>query len=219
MTTLLDPVSLGPPDFVRDQWGRPLIVPPVGGRPRPYTRASSAAKTVEDTYNLELWARRNVAYGMARDQSLVARVLALGGEPSSWTMDTKKACNEMCTDATAVALAHRAADIGTAVHRMTEMLDRGQPVDAGPWEADLEAYVNTLIDAGLAVLDGHIECRLVCDELEVAGSGRPHPDPRHRRGQPDRRHQDGRDGRLRRPGLGGAARRLRPRCALRPRGR
>ena len=85
-------------------------------------------------------------------------------------METKKACNEVCTDATAVALAHRAADIGTAVHRMTECLDRGQPVDAGPWEPDIEAYVNTLIDAGLAVLDGHIECRLVCDELEVAGS-------------------------------------------------
>ena len=40
MTTLVDPVALGPPDFVRDQWHRPLIIPPDGGKPRPYTRAS-----------------------------------------------------------------------------------------------------------------------------------------------------------------------------------
>src|SRR6478752_2935322 len=56
-----------PVDFFRDQWGRPLVVPAGGDRPRPYTRSSSAAKTIEDTYNLEMWARRNVAFGMARD--------------------------------------------------------------------------------------------------------------------------------------------------------
>jgi len=168
VSTLADPVALGPPDFVRDQWQRPLIVPPDGGRPRPYMRASAAAKTVEDTYNLELWARRNVAFGMARDHSLVARVLALGGDPSTWDLDTKKACNEIVEDAAGVALAHRAADVGTALHRMTELVDRGQAVDAGPWQGDLEAYVNTLIEARLTVVE--VECRLVCDELEMAGT-------------------------------------------------
>ena len=105
---------------------------------------------------------------MARDQSLVARVLALGGEPSSWTLDTKKQCNADLRGRHPVALAHRAADIGTAVHRMTEMLDRGQPVEAGPWEPDIEAYVNALIEAELSVAE--VECRLVCDDLEMAGT-------------------------------------------------
>ena len=46
---------------------------------------SSAAKTIEDVYNLEMWARRcNVAYGMGRDQSLVARAARCGGDPSTW---------------------------------------------------------------------------------------------------------------------------------------
>ena len=215
MTTLADPVVLGPPDFVRDQWGRPLVIPPDGGNPRPYTRSSSAAKTVEDTYNLELWARRNVAYGMAKDRSLIARVLALGGDPSTWDLATKKACNAIVEDAAAVALAHRAADIGTAVHRMTEMLDRGQPVDAGPYEADLEAYVERprrrRVDRGR----GRVPPR-----LRRPGDGRHRrPDPAQRLAPLHRRHQDRRDGRLRRARLGGAARRLRPRPALRPRHR
>ena len=166
--TLTAPTTLGPPDFERDQWGRPLIVPADGGRPRPYTRASSAAKTVEDTFNLELWARRNVAFGMARDNSLVARVLALGGDPSTWDLAVKKQANQIVEDASGVALSHRAADIGTALHRLTEMLDRGDRVPAGPYEADLEAYVNALITAGLSVVE--VECRLVCDELEMAGT-------------------------------------------------
>ena len=79
MTTFADPVAT---DFVRDQWMRPLVVPVGGGRPIPYTRASAAAKTVEDTYQLELWARRNIVFGMSRDPSLIARTIALGGDPS-----------------------------------------------------------------------------------------------------------------------------------------
>ena len=105
---------------------------------------------------------------MARDNSLVARVLALGGDPSTWDLAVKKQANQIVEDASGVALSHRAADIGTALHRLTEMLDRGDRVPAGPYEADLEAYVNTLIQAGLTVVE--VECRLVCDELEMAGT-------------------------------------------------
>jgi hypothetical protein len=159
-----------PVDFTRDQWGRPLVVPATGGRPRPYTRSSSAAKTIEDTYNLELWARRNVAFGMARDPSLIARVLAVGGDPGSWDDVAKKAVNRIHEDAATVAQAHKGADIGTAVHRLTEMLDRGQPFHAGPYEADLTAYTNALIEARLFADERFVECRLVCDALEMAGT-------------------------------------------------
>ena len=167
MTTFADPVAT---DFVRDQWGRPLIIPVGGGKPVPYTRFSSAAKTVEDTYNIQKWDRRNRAYGMAHDSSLVARILALGGHPSTWDQATKAKANEISDLAADVALAHKAADIGSAVHRMTEIVDRGQPLIAGPYEADIEAYVNALIAAGFEVDPLYIECRLVCDELQMAGS-------------------------------------------------
>lgn len=167
--TLLDPTTVVD-DYDRDQWGRPLIVPEGGGKRVPYTRASAAAKTIEDTYNLELWARRNVAFGMARDPSLVARVLALGGDPSTWDQPTKAKANQIHTAAAEVALAHKAADIGTALHRMTEIIDRNEPLIAGPYEADIEAYVNAIAAAGYVVDARWIECRMVCDALLMAGS-------------------------------------------------
>jgi hypothetical protein len=159
-----------PVDFIRDQWGRPLVVPAGGDRPRPYTRSSSAAKTIEDTYNLELWARRNVAFGMARDASLVARVLAAGGDPSRWDTPAKRAVDRIVEDASTIAQAHKGADIGTALHRLTELVDRDMDIVAGPYEADVNAYVNALIDAGLTVDPRYVECRLVCDALEMAGT-------------------------------------------------
>jgi hypothetical protein len=164
------PLDDDPPvlDFKRDRWGRPLIVPAKGGKAKPYTRSSSAAKTIEDTYNLELWARRNVAFGMAVDASLVARVLAIGGDPGSWNESQRKAVAQVVTDAENAAQAHKAADIGSAVHKLTERVDLGEIVPAGPYEADIQAYVNALIVAGLAVT--HVECRMVCDSLEMAGT-------------------------------------------------
>jgi hypothetical protein len=159
-----------PLDFKRDRWGRPLIVPAGGGKAKPYTRSSSAAKTVEDHWNLEMWARRGVAYGMAHDTSLVARVLAVGGDPGSWNQAQKNAVNVIHEDAQKVAQAHKAADIGTAVHNLTEQLDRGEIVHAGPYEPDLQAYVNALVAAGLSCRPEWVECRMVCDKLEMAGT-------------------------------------------------
>jgi ferredoxin len=186
--TLLDPAT-EPVDFPRDRWQRPLIIPPNGpliilpngGKPVPYTRASSAAKTVEDHWNLEMWARRNVVFGMSRDASLVARALAVGGDPSTWDMPTKRLVDKIHEDAAGVAQANKGADIGTAVHRLTERLDRGEAVHAGPYEPDLEAYANALIAAGLTVVD--VECRMVCDSLKLAGTADrivKTPDGRHR---------------------------------------
>jgi hypothetical protein len=163
--TLLDPAVT---DFPRDQWGRPLIIPDGGGKPIPYTRASSAAKTVEDTYNLELWARRGHAYGFAHDASLIARVLAIGGNPATWDQTAKSAVDKIVVAAAAVAQAHKGADIGSAVHTLTERRDRGEQVEAGPYQPDLDAYTNALIAAGLTVVD--IECRMVCDSLLMAGT-------------------------------------------------
>jgi hypothetical protein len=169
VSTLTDPAT-EVLDFVRDQWGRPLIVPVGGGKPIAYTRASAAAKTVEDTFNLEMWARRNVVFGMARDPSLVARVIALGGDPSTWDKAKKNAANKIHEAAAEVALANKAADIGTAVHRMTEIVDRNLPLIAGPYEADIAAYVNAVAAAGFDIDPRWIECRMVCDELLTAGT-------------------------------------------------
>ncbi|HEY7821440.1 MAG TPA: hypothetical protein VIG24_01330 [Acidimicrobiia bacterium] len=168
--TLQDLADLGHADFTRDRWGRPLIEPKGGGKPKPYTRSSSAAKTIEDTFNLELWQRRNIAYGMAQDSSLVARVLAVGGTPSEWDQAAKKQINDICEAAAAVAQAHKAADIGTALHAMVEQVNLGKEVQAGPYEADLAAYRRAIADMGWTINPEFVECRMVCDSLQMAGT-------------------------------------------------
>lgn len=158
-----------PPDFKRDQWGRPHIMQADGKR-KGYTRCSSAAKTVEDTFNLEKWARRNIAYGLAYDSSLVARVIAIGGEPSTWGKTEKDAVNAILEAADGVAKAHKRADIGTAVHHLTHRLDRGETVNGGPYQADLDAYWDTMNEANIVAEECFIECRMVNDDLEMAGT-------------------------------------------------
>lgn len=165
--TLIDPPQAAA-DFHRDRWGRPLVIPAGETKPVPYTRSSSAAKTIEDTYNLELWARRNIVFGLSRDASLVARALAVGGDPTSWDQPTKQLVNKIAEDAATVAQAHKGADIGTALHTLTERLDLGEAVIGGPYQADLDAYRAALVAAGLT--STHVECRMVCDALKLAGT-------------------------------------------------
>lgn len=168
--TFDDPATIiEPKDFKRDRWGRPHIMQPDGKRIA-YTRCSSAAKTIEDTYNLERWDNRNIAFGMSYDASLVARVLAIGGDPASWNKDEKDAVNDIVEAARSVAKAHKAADIGTAVHRLTHRIDRGEDVHGGPYQADLDAYRAAMTAAGLTCHPEWIECRMVNDELRMAGT-------------------------------------------------
>jgi hypothetical protein len=157
-------------DFKRDRWGRPLIEPKGGGKPLPYTRSSSAAKTIEDTFNLELWMRRNIVYGMAHDTSLIARTLAIPGGPSDWDQKQKKAINDICEAAAQVAQASKAADIGTALHAMVEQVNLGQRVNAGAYARDLEAYEEAIAQMGWSIHPDHVECRMVCDTLQMAGT-------------------------------------------------
>jgi len=157
-------------DFRRDRWGRLLIVPADGGKAIPYQRSSSAVNPVEDHWNLEMWARGNIVYGTAHDQSLIARVLAVGGNPGTWTREQKQVIRQIHEDAQQVAQAHKAANIGTAIHSLTEALDRGEPVASGLYQADLDAYRTTLDAAGFTCHPEWVECRMVCDELEMAGT-------------------------------------------------
>src|SRR5688500_16117018 len=116
----VDPIAT---DFQRDGNNRPRIVGP-DGKPASYARSSGAAKTIEDTFNLDTYDRRLVAYGVTHAASLQARVLAVGGNPGTWGKAEKAEVDAIVADARTAAKAHRAADIGTAVHKMTEKIDR-----------------------------------------------------------------------------------------------
>ena len=64
-------------EIPRDRWGRPLIIPPEGGEPVPYNRASGVGKTLDDLNNLMAWKARKVAEGLVRRPDLLTGVAGL----------------------------------------------------------------------------------------------------------------------------------------------
>lgn len=156
-------------DFRRDGYGRPIIGQP-SGKPIAYTRSSTAAKAIEDDYNLNQWSQRNVAFGVSHDPSLVARVLAVGGSPAEWGKDEKAKVGEVVEAAHTMAKAHARADIGTAVHKMSEDDDRGKPITPGAYLGDIEAYRERKATLGIITHAEWVECRMVSDILRMAGT-------------------------------------------------
>lgn len=147
-------------DIPRDRWGRPLIAPADGGKPVPYTRVSTLAKTLDDKTALTKWKQRQVVIGLGVRPDLVAVAGAIKN-------DDRK-LDELVETAMTAAESERAANIGTALHAMSEAVDADTPLDHFPAEFrdDLAAYK--------AALDGiHMvasEMFVVTDEVQAAGT-------------------------------------------------
>lgn len=144
----------------RDHLGRPLIVPPEGGRAVPYTRCTTFAGTIEDEYGLTRWKQRMTAIGVASRPDLMLSVNA--------HRDDKKALDGFVRDAMDAAKAGVAASIGTSLHKLTEYVDRNEPLPPVPDEyvADLLAYREAM--ARLKVTG--IERFTVLDDLRIGGT-------------------------------------------------
>jgi hypothetical protein len=146
----------------RDRWGRYLVVPPDGGKPVGYTRATTISKTLDDTSSLMAWGERMTAIGLARRPDILAQIDA--------ELD-KNALNKLCTAAKEAGGATIRRDLGTALH---SILERSwtepdyQPPKAHV--ADVEAVHRALCDAGLSVVDGMNERIVVHDRHKVAGT-------------------------------------------------
>lgn len=151
-------------DIPRDRWGRPLINPPNGGDPIPYTRVSTLAKALDDKEGLTQWKCRMTAVGMAKRTDLIA--LAASSDPNNAT--DQKTLRSVVDQALEAASASAAANIGTSLHRLLEHVDQGTVPDNVPdqlWP-DLAAYEQTM--KGIEVVGS--ELFIVCDELQAAGT-------------------------------------------------
>lgn len=148
-------------EIPRDRWGRPLIQPQGGGKAEPYTRCTTYVGCLEDTYNLSRWQQRNVAIGLSMRPDLVLKAAS--------ERDNKDALNEVCVQASEAASASAAATTGTALHKLTEQLDRGT-LDLNTVPAaflpDLDAYRKITDDFAIE----EIECFGVHDDLKIAGT-------------------------------------------------
>jgi len=144
----------------RDRWGRPLVVPPNGGKPTAYTRCTTYAGSVEDTYKLGQWLQRMVALGLAHRPDLMVSVAAFH--------DDRDELNKICDTAIEAAKGRAAAGVGTALHALADRLDRGEALGPVPpeYDADLAAFAQAT--KPLKVLG--MEQFVVYDELKIGGT-------------------------------------------------
>jgi len=164
--TAIDTTTIAPPEVKRDRWGRYIVTNP-DGKPTAHTRATTVASTIEDRYNLEKWQQRMVAAGLANRPDLAA--LAASHHPT----DDKKTYNKLCNDAIEAAKASAGANTGTALHKMTEDIDRGTKAVAdfpAQYHGHLIKYTETLSTNNITVHPGCIEAVLIEDNYTVCGT-------------------------------------------------
>ena len=153
-------------EIPRDRWGRPMVLPPTGGKNAKrvaYRRATTFVGCLDDTAGLMKWMSRQVAFGMGQRKDLV--LAAAAADPAD-----KKKIGEIAEKAAehAKGIAGDAAETGTALHSLTERIDRGQPLGVVPseYKADIEAYRRATENIEFL----RIEDFRVHDDFKVAGT-------------------------------------------------
>lgn len=162
----------------RDQWKRPMIVPPTGHRADcspartakgkakgyctccvPYVRMSTLAGTLDDHQGLDEWKRSEMVKGLARKPHLLPKALVAD----------RNELREIKEAAMAASDAETAAENGRTLHKVTDMVDRGLPVPKhlpDNMKAMIAAYVEVM--SQFEYLDG--EQFVVCDRIKAAGT-------------------------------------------------
>jgi hypothetical protein len=159
-------IALETPTPPIDRWGR-YVLPNPAGKATPHTRVTTVAKAIADTTALEKWKCRMVAAGIGRRSDLYA--LASSHDPET----DRKVYEEITEKALEAAGSSTKAALGTALHRMTERLDRGDiSLDDVPveWRERCAKYLSTMADAGIHTHPDHLEQRLIDDNYTTAGT-------------------------------------------------
>jgi hypothetical protein len=142
---------------IMDKRGQRYVVK---GEPR--TRVTTFIDAVKNGYHIAKWREHMVAIGVAENRSLQLEVAACRDE---WLK-----LDAVCGKAIERAKGTEGSSIGTSLHDLTEMIDRGATVSVPePWATDLDAYRRTLADAGIEIVAEWIEGFVVHHELKVAG--------------------------------------------------
>lgn len=152
--------EVGRDDFRRDRWKRPLIRQ-ADGKDKAYTRCTTYVGAPEDMFNLQKWDKRQVALGLASRPDLLLSVSA--------HRDDKEELNRICDQAKEAAGASAASIRGTAVHKLTERVDRGEDLPAG-LDPDTLKMLDAYAEAMKPFKTRGIEARLVQDRAKVAGT-------------------------------------------------
>lgn len=148
-------------DFRRAN-GAPMVKRQDGsGKWERYSRPSGWGETLEDRSNLETWRLNRAIEGVAASPALAAEIAANVGISEGAAQRRERAIQ--------IGRGEEAADLGTALHKMTERVERGEEFKAPPpYDADIAAYLSALDEAGLT--SEYIECKICSDEWRAAGT-------------------------------------------------
>lgn len=144
----------------RDRWGRYMVVPPEGGKPTGYTRATTIAKACEDQHSLIAWKARTAAKGLTLRPELLKMIAV---------EEDRKRLDDLVEQAAQAGGATERRDEGTALHRALELHFTGQLVPP-MFRADVDAVLAAMDAHGLSVLPGMSERICVLDEHHIAGT-------------------------------------------------
>lgn len=160
-----------------------VLPDPVTGKPTSYTRASTVAKTLEDTWMLDAWTRRMMLIGFQRSLALQADLDQLLTEhpcldpPADYgsvlARELRGPLNQMAEEAAHRAGATYAAEFGTATHAWCEWVDLGMghlcqvPEMFRPW---VIAHRRVLADEGLRIDPAWTERIVLNTQFGIAGT-------------------------------------------------
>jgi len=128
-----------------------------------YKRTTTFIDVLQSEYALKAWDRRMVAYGMSQREDLVLAAAACRNDGSD-----RDRLQEIADAAKEHARASAGANIGTALHTLTEWMDTGQELGhvPEPYPADLRAYEAATKNIEWAA----VESFRVHDEWRVGGT-------------------------------------------------
>lgn len=158
----------------RDRFGRYLIPHPDTGKEQAWTRATTFAKSISDTYALGQWGLRMALLGATIRPDIVQR--AHGKHVKA----DKQLLDELTADLKNAAGDKVAANLGTSMHSFTEMADRAWHTPGGPRSVldqvppdcrpMVETYIRLLEETGLEPVPHLIEFTTVVKQYGVAGT-------------------------------------------------
>ncbi len=153
-----------PADY-REQFARQGYAVPAKSGSQPWTRATTFAKSISDTFTLSAWSQRMAVKGLATRPDLYALAAAT-------PVDDKAGLDAIVEQAKDAAAVRARANLGTAVHGFTEIHDRGEDISSipAPWTQDVAAWATALANHNLSAHPEYIERAVVNTRWSVAGT-------------------------------------------------
>lgn len=148
----------------RDGYGRYILPKISDGTEGHWSRASTVAKTLEDTHGLTKWRVRMALQGLAVRPDLAALVATANGD--------KRIVGEVAEKAHVVAAGDAAANNGTAMHAAIVnalKLPHDQPYE-GPFAREVAAVRRLLAECGVQIYPQWAERTVLSEAHEVAGT-------------------------------------------------